>query len=198
MSRESASNWRQLGIEFVSLGVQSFDDADLVFLGRRHSAAEARRAAETLCEAGFGTVSIDLIYGLEGRSPTHWRRQIECAIAVGADHLSCYQLTVHHGTVLGRRVARGVANESSDGELAELFFLTHELLSDEGFVGYEVSNFASAPEHRSLHNQKYWDHTPYLGLGPAAHSFAGNRRFWNLRRTDPWQESVPEPVSPVS
>ena len=94
-------------------------------------------------------------------------------------------------------MARGVANESSDGELAELFFLTHELLSDEGFVGYEVSNFASAPEHRSLHNQKYWDHTPYLGIGPSAHSFAGGRRWWNRRKLRLWQAAVDNGKSPV-
>ncbi|MDH3816485.1 MAG: radical SAM protein, partial [Acidobacteriota bacterium] len=90
ISRERAGIWRDLGVGFVSLGIQSFDDADLDFLGRRHSAADARRAGEILCETGFKTVSVDLIYGLEGRSENHWRRQLESALDLGVDHLSCY------------------------------------------------------------------------------------------------------------
>jgi oxygen-independent coproporphyrinogen-3 oxidase len=197
VSRDSAAAWRDLGIRFVSLGVQSFDDADLAFLGRRHSAADARQAVEHLCEAGFQTVSIDLIYGLAGRPPGHWRLQVESALGLGVDHLSCYQLTVHEETLLGRRVASGASTVLGDEGLSELFFLTHELLADAGFEGYEVSNFASAPEHRSTHNQKYWDHTPYLGLGPSAHSFAGGRRWWNRGKLRLWQAAVSKGKMPV-
>ena len=197
VSPQSASAWRDLGVRFVSLGVQSFDDADLAFLGRRHSAADARCAVEILCEAGFSTVSVDLIFGLDGRSRNHWRRQLDFALDLGVDHLSCYQLTVHKETVLGRRVAGGAARELGDRKMTELFFLTHELLADAGFEGYEVSNFASAPEHRSRHNQKYWDQSPYLGLGPSAHSFAGGRRWWNLRKLRLWQRAVSEGMLPV-
>ena len=197
VSVSKASAWHDLGVHFVSLGVQSFDDADLRDLGRRHSAADARQAVEHLCEAGFQTVSIDLIYGLAGRQANHWRLQLESALGLGVDHLSCYQLTVHDETLLGRRVASGAARELGDPEMTELFFLTHELLADSGFEGYEVSNFASAPEHRSRHNQKYWDHTPYLGLGPSAHSFAGGRRWWNRRKLRLWQNAVSEGDTPV-
>jgi oxygen-independent coproporphyrinogen-3 oxidase len=197
VNRDSVAVWRDLGVGFVSLGTQSFDDADLAFLGRRHSAADARRAAEILCETGFGTVSVDLIYGLEGRSENHWRRQLESAVGLGVDHLSCYQLTVHEGTILGRRVASGAARELRDPEMTELFFLTHELLAESGFEAYEVSNFSSAPVHRSGHNQKYWDHTPYLGLGPSAHSFVRGRRWWNLAKLRLWQKSVSDGKTPV-
>jgi oxygen-independent coproporphyrinogen-3 oxidase len=197
VSPRSVAAWRELGVEFVSLGVQSFDDDDLRTLERRHSAADARRVVEIVKEAGFRTVSVDLIYGLEGRSPDHWRRQLEAAIAVGVEHLSCYQLTVHEGTLLGRRVAGGMVRQVADRELAELFFLTHERLSEAGFEAYEVSNFAAAPEHRSRHNQKYWDHTPYLGLGPSAHSFAGGRRWWNRRKLRLWQSAVDQGRKPI-
>jgi oxygen-independent coproporphyrinogen-3 oxidase len=197
VSPRSASAWRDLGVRFVSLGVQSFDDADLAFLGRRHNATDARRAVEILCETGFRTVSVDLIYGLAGRSANHWQHQLESALGLGVDHLSCYQLTVHEETVLGRRVAAGAVRGLGDREMTELFFLTHELLADAGFEGYEVSNFASAPEHRSKHNQKYWDYSPYLGLGPSAHSFAGGRRWWNLRKLRLWQNTVSEGKMPV-
>lgn len=192
-----ASAWSELGIDFVSLGVQSLDDDDLEVLGRRHSAADARRAVEILLGEGFATLSIDLIYGIGGRSQGHWRRQLESALEFGVDHLSCYQLTVHEETLLGRRVASGVAAEMGEGELAELFFLTHALLTDAGFEGYEISNFASAPEHRSRHNVKYWNHTPYLGLGPSAHSFVGGRRWWNRRKLRLWQAAVDTGKKPI-
>jgi oxygen-independent coproporphyrinogen-3 oxidase len=194
---QSANAWRDLGFGFVSLGVQSFDDADLAFLGRRHGGAEARRAAENLREGGFDTVSVDLIYGLEGRSADHWRTQLEVALALGVDHLSCYQLTIHYGTLLGRRVASGKVLELEEREFSDLFFLTHELLAGAGFEGYEVSNFASAPQHRSIHNQKYWNHTPYIGLGPSAHSFVGGRRWWNQSKLRLWQTLVDRGKEPV-
>jgi oxygen-independent coproporphyrinogen-3 oxidase len=194
---ENARAWRDLGFNFVSLGVQSFDHADLEFLGRRHEGAEARRAAEILCEGPFDTVSLDLIYGLEGRSASHWRKQLELALELGVDHLSCYQLTVHEGTLLGRRVASGEVAEPDERECSDLFYLTHELLADAGFKGYEVSNFASSDRHRSIHNQKYWDHTPYLGLGPSAHSFIGGRRWWNRPKLRLWQAAVDCDVHPV-
>ncbi len=197
VSRDAVAVWRDLGVGFVSLGIQSFDEADLAFLGRRHSAAEAQRATEILCETGFKTVSVDLIYGLEGRSENHWRRQLESAVGLGVDHLSCYQLTVHEGTVLKRRVASGAVKEIRDPEMTKLFFLTHETLAKSGFEGYEVSNFSSAPEHRSRHNQKYWDHTPYLGLGPSSHSFVGGRRWWNLAKLRLWQRALSEGKTPV-
>jgi oxygen-independent coproporphyrinogen-3 oxidase len=185
-----ASEWRDLGVAFVSLGVQSFDDEELEFLGRCHDAAEARRAVDILCAGGFDTVSIDLIYGTEGRTEADWRRQLEIGLDSGVQHLSCYQLTVHEETLLGRRTARGEFAELDDDQLSRLFFLTHEIAAEAGFDGYEVSNFAAAPAHRSRHNRKYWDHTPYLGLGPSAHSFANGRRWWNRRKLRLWQSAV--------
>ena len=197
VTRESVAAWRDLGVSFISLGVQSFDDEALAFLGRRHSAAESRAAVETLLAGGFDTVSVDLIYGLAGQTADQWRLQLEHAVAFGIDHLSCYQLTYHRGTIFGRRLDRGVATELAEPKQAELFFLTHQLLADTGYEGYEVSNFATALEHRSRHNQKYWDHTPYLGLGPSAHSFANGRRWWNRRKLRLWQSAVEEGRPPI-
>jgi oxygen-independent coproporphyrinogen-3 oxidase len=152
---------------------------------------------DILCAGGFDTVSIDLIYGIEGRSEAHWRRQLEAALTSGAQHMSCYQLTIHEETLFGRRAARGEVAGLDDDELSGLFFLTHEIAAEAGFEGYEVSNFASAPVHRSRHNQKYWDHTPYLGLGPSAHSFAGGRRWWNRRKLRLWQADVDQRKKPL-
>ena len=197
VTRESAAEWRDLGVGFVSLGVQSFDDEALTYLGRQHSAAEARAAVETLLAAGFDTVSVDLIYGLAGQTPGEWKEQLTRAVSLGVDHLSCYQLTFHGNTLFGRRLERGLMDQLPEPEHTELFFLTHELLADAGYEGYEVSNFAAAPEHRSRHNRKYWDHTPYLGLGPSAHSFVNGRRWWNRRKLRQWQTAVDSGKPPI-
>ena len=194
----TARQWRALGIDCVSLGVQSFEPAVLRFLGRRHSPRQALAAVRTCQDAGFATVAFDLIYGYPGHKPVTWRRQLEDAAALAPDHLSCYQLTVHHGTRFGRQRARGDLAELPDPVQAELFLTTHRALEQAGFEGYEVSNFARAPEHRSQHNQIYWHHAPYLGLGPSAHSFDGvRRRWWNLRKVRLWQQALERGLAAV-
>ncbi len=194
----SVKAWRDLGVRFLSLGIQSLHPAALRFLGRRHTPEEAQRSVELAREAGFDTVSIDLIYGLPGQTAADWRRMLEEAVALKPDHLSCYQLTIHEGTPFGFRLARGKMAEIPEPEQAELFLLTHRFLADHGYPGYEVSNFARSPEHRSRHNQKYWDHTPYLGLGPSAHSFSGTRRWWNERELKPWEARIDSGERPVA
>jgi oxygen-independent coproporphyrinogen-3 oxidase len=194
---ETVAAWRQIGVDVVSLGVQSFDDGALGFLGRQHSASDALAAVEILLSEGFYTVSVDLIYGLSGQTLREWKAQLARAVSLGIDHLSCYQLTFHGETLFGRRLDRGLVEQVSELEQAELFFLTHGVLSDAGYEGYEVSNFAATSEHRSRHNQKYWDHTPYMGLGPSAHSFCGGRRWWNRRKLRLWQTAVDSGRSPI-
>ena len=198
VSFAAAAAWRELGVSTVSLGVQSLDDRDLHILGRRHTAAQALRAAEILLGSGFHTVSLDLIFGLEGQRAASWRHQLEQVVTLGVDHISCYQLTIHENTVFGRRRDRGLMSELGEAEQAELFLLTHELLADAGFHAYEISNFARSPEHRSRHNRKYWDHTPYLGLGPSAHSFSAGRRWWNRRKLRLWRAALDQGRQPVA
>lgn len=195
---ESARAWRELGVRTLSLGVQSFDAGDLRFLGRRHDPGQARQSVEIARAAGFDTVSIDLIYGLAGQTPESWRRTLDAALALTPDHLSCYQLTIHEGTPFGFRLARGTMAELPEPAQADLFLLTHRVLASHGFPGYEVSNFARSPEHRSRHNRKYWDHTPYLGLGPSAHSYAGTRRWWNERKLGPYEARIETEARPVA
>jgi oxygen-independent coproporphyrinogen-3 oxidase len=113
-------------------------------------------------------------------------------------HFSCYQLTIHPRTRFSLLEKRGELTQLPVDEQGELFRLTHRYLNDSGMQGYEVSQFARAPAHRSRHNLKYWNHTPYLGLGPSAHSFHERRRWWNHRRTDPWQEAVLQGGLPVA
>ncbi|HVS15778.1 MAG TPA: radical SAM family heme chaperone HemW [Thermoanaerobaculia bacterium] len=182
----AAAAWRALGVRTLSLGVQSFDDADLRMLGRRHRRAQALRAVETAVAAGFDVVSVDLIYALPDRSLAAWRRTLEMVVSLGVRHLSCYELTVHQGTPYWRWQQRGGLRLPGEPERAEWFLATHRALAELGWEGYEVSNFAAGPRHRSRHNQKYWRHAPYLGLGPSAHSFDGARRWWNRRGFADW------------
>jgi putative oxygen-independent coproporphyrinogen III oxidase len=196
-SAEAVRSWRELGVGTLSLGIQSLDPRSLVFLGRSHSAEDARRAVERARAAGFDTVSIDLIYGLPGQRPEDWRAELDRALALEPHHISCYQLTIHDGTRFGLLERRGRLTQLPTDEQAELFRLTHRYLEDAGLPGYEASQFAAGPEHRSKHNLKYWDHTPYLGLGPSAHSFHRDTRWWNLRRTDPWQERIDRGERPI-
>jgi len=195
---EAARAWRELGVGFVSLGVQSLDDGALRFLGRAHGARRARQAFQVLREVGFDTVSIDLMYGFEGQDAAGWQDQLEAAAALAPDHLSCYQLTFHQGTVFGRRLARGVLAELDPEIQAELFRLTHRRLADLGYEAYEVSSFAAREAHRSRHNLKYWTHAPYLGLGPSAHSFDGSSRWWNLAKLRLWQTALERGQRPLA
>jgi oxygen-independent coproporphyrinogen-3 oxidase len=141
---------------------------------------------------------VDLIYGLPGQTEERLRKDLEAAVALGPDHFSCYQLTVHEKTLFGRRKGEGRFEEASEAEQSALFRLTHEVLGRAGYEAYEVSNFARSAEHRSRHNQKYWAHAPYLGLGPGAHSFDGRTRAWNERSFFDWERRLCLREVPVS
>jgi oxygen-independent coproporphyrinogen-3 oxidase len=138
------------------------------------------------------------MFALPGRDEEGWRRELATTIALGPQHVSCYQLTFHEGTPFHRKRERGELVEPGESEQAGLFHLTHERLGAAGFDAYEVSNFARGDEHRSRHNLKYWRHAPYLGLGPSAHSFDGRRRWWNLRTFDDWQGAIAEQRRPIA
>ena len=198
VTREAASSWRALGVATLSLGVQSFDDCELRFLGRRHDGVSGREALAQCLGAGFDTVSLDLIFGLPDQSADTLRASLDTAVALAPDHVSCYQLTVHEGTAFGRRRARGRLEEMPEDDQAERYALVHDVLERAGLPAYEVSNFARAPGHRSRHNMKYWRHLPYLGLGPSAHSFDGTRRWWNHRGIRAYRAALDRGERPVA
>jgi len=195
---ESVRAWWDLGVRFLSLGIQSLDADALKFLGRRHTPELARRSIEIARTAGFETVSIDLIYGLPDQPFEVWKRTLEQAVELQPDHLSCYQLTIHEGTPFGRWRDQGKMSEAPEETQGELFLFTHSFLKDAGYPAYEVSNFARSPEQRSRHNQKYWHHVPYLGVGPSAHSFAGMRRWWNERKLKPYETRIATGDKPIA
>lgn len=183
---------RLKALDFVSrlsIGVQSFRDADLRRLNRRHTAAEALRAVRDAAAAGFSNISLDLIYGLPGQTLAQWQENLRQLEPLPVRHLSAYALTVEDGTLLARQIEQGRAE--APGEEAQLAHY-HALLQwaqAHGFEQYEVSNFAR-PGFRSRHNSRYWDRTPYLGVGAAAHSFDGSRRRWNVADVQAYIESV--------
>ena len=221
VTREACAAWRALGVRTLSLGVQSFSDDALRFLGRRHHGRQARAAVETALAAGFDTVSIDLIFALRGQTAEEWRQELTTAVSLEPQHLSCYQLTIHPRTRFGVEAKQGRLSELPEDDQATLFELTHHFLADAGWPAYEVSNFARGAEHQSRHNRKYWDHTPYLGLGPSAHSLAASsarrgeapprssstarfagasgsaRRWWNERGTPRWESRLAAGECPI-
>jgi oxygen-independent coproporphyrinogen-3 oxidase len=203
VTKEACADWRALGVRTLSLGVQSFSDDMLRFLGRRHGGRQARRAVETALAAGFDTVSIDLIFGRRGQTSEDWRLDLATAVCLEPHHMSCYQLTIHPRTRFGLQAKHGRLSELPEEEQAALFDLTHRFLADAGWPAYEVSNFARSPAHQSRHNRKYWDHTPYLGLGPSAHSLsvgdagAPARRWWNERITPRWEKRIAAGERPI-
>ena len=189
---------RACGVNRVSLGVQSFDDEDLTFLKRRHTAKEAVKALGLIRSQGFLSLGIDLIYGIPGQTLSGWLGTLERAVLFHPDHISCYQLTPAEETELWEVLARGEVKLPAESEGEALFVATAEYLEDHRYLHYEISNFAWGEENRSRHNQKYWQHTPYLGLGPSAHSFKDGKRWWNVRSVEKYCSVLKEGRVPVS
>ena len=169
----------QLGVNRVSMGVQSFEDDILQAIGRRHNAAQAVQAVNDLRSAGIGNVSIDLIYGLPGQTLASWGSSVNQALDLHPQHISAYGLTYEEGTRLWLQRERGEVKEIPEDVCVEMYRSLIARLREAGYEHYEISNFA-LPGYYSRHNSSYWDETPYLGLGAAAHSFDGS-----VRRSNP-------------
>lgn len=160
--------WKDAGINRLSIGVQSLDDAALSFLGRDHDGANARRAVDLALEH-FDDVSIDLIYARPGQSASSWQAELEVALAIGAPHLSLYELTIEERTAFGKRAARGELIPMDDDAQADLYELTQQVCEARGLPAYEVSNHARSTAYHSHHNLTYWRGGDWIGLGPGAH-----------------------------
>jgi oxygen-independent coproporphyrinogen-3 oxidase len=186
-----------MGFNRINVGVQSFDGKVLQFLGRRHSSEEALSAIEDARRAGFHNLGMDLIYGIPGQPVEYWLESLARAVALGPEHLSCYQLSVEKNTPLERELASGKFALPGEERQYEFFIRTAEFLENAGYLHYEVSNFARGKKYFSRHNQKYWDHTPYLGLGPAAHSFLGDQRWWNYPNLPQYLAAIQQGRSPI-
>jgi oxygen-independent coproporphyrinogen-3 oxidase len=191
LSEEYLRGLRDIGFNRLSIGVQSFDDDELVALDRIHTAEDARAAFAAARAAGFENVNLDLIYGLPEQAMARWERTLEEALTLGPEHLSLYALTVEEGTPLARDVARGRVPPPDPDAQADQYEYTQDRLASAGYEHYEISNWAR-PERRCAHNLVYWQNREYLGLGAGAHSFVDGTRFSTVLLPNRYAELVDE------
>jgi len=187
---------RKAGINRLSLGVQALNDAYLRTLGRIHTAKTARRALADAFKAGFDNVSVDLIFAIPGQSMADWKNTLEEIAETGPVHLSAYGLTIEPGTPLEKDIGEGKVTPVDSDSQAEMYIALNEIMVSHGFGRYEVSNFAR-PGFECRHNLKYWNDNKYLGLGPAAHSYDGDRRSSNVKNVAGYISSVKSGRLPV-
>lgn len=176
-------------INRLSIGVQSFFNRDLKFMNRVHTAQNAKQSIEMVAEAGFTSLTIDLIYGTPGLSNQDWTENLMTAFALPVNHLSCYALTVEQGTALSAMIKKGIAAPVKDQQSAEQFEILLKLCSENGFEQYEISNFCRNEQY-AIHNSNYWKGEKYLGLGPSAHSYNGRCRQWNVSNNNTYIKSL--------
>lgn len=188
---------RQVGFNRLSLGVQSFNEQDLKTLGRRHTAAEAKRAFREARRAGFDNVNLDLMCSIPGAPREHWTATIDTILALHPEHISAYALTIEEGARFAQQVQRGALQPVSEEDDAWAYECTMETLCRAGYEHYEVSNFAR-PGFRSRHNWGYWHGASYLGVGLSAHSFVHGRRCWNTSDIGTYLTAVESGKSPCA
>ena len=188
IDEEKLKSWKAIGINRLSIGVQSFFDEDLLWMNRAHSARQATNNLQ-LAKKYFDNITIDLIYGVPGLTNERWKQNVQSAISSGIPHLSCYALTIEEKTYLNKLIKLGKAENTDPNKQSEQFLLLMQWLEEAGYEQYEISNF-SKPGFRSRHNSSYWQGKKYLGVGPSAHSFDGISRQWNISNNQQYIESL--------
>lgn len=194
--------YRALGINRLSIGIQSFHENELLFLGRIHTREEAIKCVELARQAGFENINVDLIFSLPGQDLKQWEKNLQQAVALDPAHISAYSLIVEDHTPLARMVNAGQVSPSSVEVEAEMYEFTMSFLEERGFEHYEVSNYAR-PGYRSRHNTNYWNHSNYLGFGPSAHSFWRNpsdssgHRWWNIANISHYCDRLADDRLPI-
>ncbi len=176
---EKLEAWKKMGINRLSIGIQSFFEADLQWMNRAHNASQADSCIRMAKDAGFDNITIDLIYGTPTLTDEAWKENVDKALSLGIDHISCYALTVEPKTGLEKMIQQKKIEAVDPDKQARHFSLLMQWLAEAGFDHYEISNF-SKPGKKSKHNSNYWNGVDYLGLGPSAHSFNGRSRQWNI------------------
>ncbi len=183
ITQEKARAWREMGINRLSIGVQSFEDELLQFIGRRHNAEQARQAVAIAQSAGFDNISIDLMYALPSQTMQQWQHDVAQALQLNVQHISTYGLIYEEGTALTTLLDHGVVEAVDEETEMQMYDYIVAELTAQGYIHYEVSNFA-LPNRESQHNSSYWNDTPYIGLGAGAHSYDGQVRSWNISDLD--------------
>lgn len=189
MTPAYARDIASMGVNRVSMGFQSMIDAELRAVGRRHDARQSIKAVAALRDYDIGNISGDLIYGLPSQTPESWRQSVETVMSMELPHLSAYSLSYEPGTRLSAMLAAGKIQELDDETCGQMYSFLCQAARAHGYEHYEISNFGR-PGYRSRHNSSYWDYTPYLGLGCAAHSFDGNIRRYNPSNLKAYIDSI--------
>ncbi|RPJ11053.1 MAG: radical SAM family heme chaperone HemW [Desulfobacteraceae bacterium] len=187
---ESLRSFKDSGINRINIGIQSFENANLRFLGRIHSAEDGETAVKLARDAGFDNLGLDLMSGLPEQSKKAWISELGRAVRFEPDHLSCYMLTYEAGTRMHSDMKSGIITPLPEDDSASIFETTTRFLEKAGYIHYEISNFASSVDKQSRHNLKYWSHIPYIGLGPSAHSFNGTARSWNVKSVSDYIKKI--------
>lgn len=188
--------WKAAGINRLSIGIQSFDQQSLSWMNRAHNAEQALASIILAKENGIENLTIDLIYGIPGLSDDQWKKNIHTAIAAGVQHLSCYALTVEPKTSLHNMIKKKKTEDIDQDQQVRQFKILMDIARENGFEHYEISNFA-LPGFRSKHNSSYWRGRPYLGLGPSAHSYDLQSRYWNISNNSLYIQSIHKGMVPV-
>ena len=184
---------RNLGVNRLSIGIQSFFDNDLQYLSRRHDANHARQCLDWAKQAGFSNISIDLIYGLPTSDAEQWNRNLDLFFALDLPHLSAYALTLEPNAILTKQIELGKVQPVNEEDALRDYEILCQRAAENGYLHYEISNFCRSGMH-SKHNASYWFGMPYVGFGPSAHSFDGTSRQWNVSSVEKYCTRVPEPV----
>ena len=193
LSLDYLKGLRQLGVNRLSIGIQSFFDNDLKYLSRRHDSQHARQCIDWAKQAGFSNISIDLIYGLPTSNAEQWNRNLDLFFALDLPHLSAYALTLEPNAILTKQIELGKVPPVNEEDALRDYEILCQRAAENGYLHYEISNFCKSGMH-SKHNASYWFGTPYLGFGPSAHSFDGTSRQWNVSSVERYCVRVPEPV----
>lgn len=194
ISEERLKEWRDAGINRLSIGVQSFFEEELRWMNRAHTAKQALEQVKKAREY-FNNITIDLIYGGPGLSDEQWHQDLEQAKALNIPHLSCYALTVEPQTPLNKMIRAGKVPDVDPDKQSRHFLYLMQWAKENGYEHYEISNFAR-PGYRSRHNSAYWQGKSYIGLGPSAHSFDGKSRWWNIANNQAYIRSLQEGLIP--
>lgn len=193
--REYVRGLLALGVNRISMGIQSFNDDILRWMNRRHDAGNAVKAFHTLRESGVRNISIDLIFGISQLTDETWKDTIEKALELSPEHISAYQLSIEEGSALAKMVADGRYVEASEEQCRRQYDILCRCLGRSGYHHYEISNFAK-PGFEAVHNSAYWRRAPYIGLGPGAHSLTGNVRSWNSQELPHRQQDETSSCNP--
>lgn len=195
LSMEYLQGLRAIGINRLSIGIQSFFDDDLRYLSRRHDAGHARQCIQLAKDAGFDNISIDLIYGLPTSNADQWSRNLDLFFELEIPHLSAYALTLEPNSILTKQIELGKVLPINEEDAVRDYEVLCRRAAENGYLHYEISNFCKPGKH-SRHNSSYWFGIPYAGFGPSAHSFDGTSRQWNVASLERYGESEREALSP--